>query len=116
MFKLKIAEIAGEHCVTSEDGQKVYDQIISRLRTNEKMCLDFDGVSVFASPFFNFAVGQLLKDFSPDKLNELLSVANLTPDGTSVWKRVVQNAKEYYRNPKAKEAFDTTIEEEAEEE
>jgi len=116
MFKLKIADIVGEHCVTSEDGQKVYDEIVPRLRSNEEVCLDFDGVSVFASPFFNFAVGQLLKNFSPDKLNELLSVDNLTSDGTSVWKRVVQNAKEYYQNPKVKEAFDTTIEKEAEEE
>lgn len=116
MFKLKIADIVGEHCVTSEDGQKVYDEIFPRLRSNEEVCLDFDGVTVFASPFFNFAVGQLLKNFSPDKLNELLSVDNLTSDGTSVWKRVVQNAKEYYQNPRVKEAFDTTIEKEAEEE
>jgi hypothetical protein len=115
MFKLKIANLVGEHCVTSEDGQKVYDQIIPQLRSNKKVCLDFRDVSVFASPFFNFAIGQLLKDFCSDKLNELLTVANLTPDGTSVWKRVVQNSKEYYQNPKAKEAFDTTIEKEAEE-
>jgi hypothetical protein len=115
MFKLKIADLVGEHCVTSEDGQKVYDEIVPRLRSNEEVCLDFDGVSVFASPFFNFAVGQLLKDFSSDKLNELLSVDNLIPDGTSVWKRVVQNAKDYYQNPEVKKAFDTTIEEETEE-
>jgi hypothetical protein len=115
MFKLKIAEIAGENCVTSEGGQKVYDQIIPRLRSNENVCLDFGSVSIFASPFFNFAIGQLLKDFNPDKLNELLSIVNLTPDGTSVLKRVVQNSREYYQNPKAKKAFDDTIEKEAEE-
>jgi hypothetical protein len=77
--------------------------------------LDFDGISVFASPFFNFAIGQLLKDFSPDKLNELLSIINLIPDGTSVLKRVIQNAKEYHQNPRAKKAFEDTIEKEAEE-
>jgi hypothetical protein len=115
MLKLKIADLVGEHCVTSEDGRKVYERIVPKIQSNEKVSLDFDGVSVFASPFFNFAVGQLLKDFSPDKLNKLLSVDNLSPDGSSVWKRVVQNAKEYYRNPRAKEAFDTTIEEETEE-
>lgn len=116
MLKIKISDLVGEHCVTSEDGRKVYEQIVPRLQSNEEVCLDFDGVSVFASPFFNFAIGQLLKDFSPDKLNSLVSVDNLTSDGTSVWKRVVQNAKEYYRNPKAKKAFDSTIEKEAEEE
>jgi len=116
MFKMKISDLVGEHCVTSEDGQKVYNQIVPMLKANKKICLDFDGVNVFASPFFNFAVGQLLKDFSSDKLNDLLTVKNLKTDGFSVWKRVVQNAKEYYQNPKAKEAFDTTIEQEAEEE
>ena len=115
MFNLKISDISGEHCVTSEDGQKVYDQITPKLRSNEKVFLDFGGVSVFASPFFNFAIGQLLKDFSPDKLNELLNVVGLTPDGTLVLKRVVQNASKYYQNKKTKEAFDATIEEEAEE-
>ncbi len=115
MLKVKIADLVGEHCVTSDDGQKVYEQIVPRLQSNEEVCLDFVGVSVFASPFFNFAVGQLLKDFTPDRLNSLISVENLTSDGTSVWKRVIQNAKEYYRNPKAKKAFDSTIEEEAEE-
>jgi len=116
MLKLKITDLVGEHCVTSDDGQKVYEQIVPRIKSNEKVCLDFGGVSVFASPFFNFAVGQLLKDFSPDKLNSLISVDNLTSDGTSVWKRVIQNAKEYYQNPKVKKAFDSTIEEEAENE
>ena len=115
MFKLRIFDLVGEHCVTSQDGQKVYNQIVPKLKANKRICLDFDGVNVFASPFFNFAVGQLLRDFRPDKLNQLLTVASLTPDGTSVWKRVVQNAKEYYQNPKIKEAFDTTIEEEAQE-
>ncbi|MBD2542537.1 STAS-like domain-containing protein [Planktothricoides sp. FACHB-1370] len=28
--------------------------------------LDFAGVEIFASPFFNFAIGQLLRDISPD--------------------------------------------------
>ena len=114
MFKLKIAEIAGKNCVTSEGGQKVYDQIIPRLRSNENVNLDFDGVSVFASPFFNFAIGQLLKDYSPNKLNELLSIINLTSNGTSVLKRVIQNSREYYQDPRAKKAFDDTIEKEAE--
>lgn len=115
MFKLKISDIAGEHCVTSEDGQKVYEQIIPKLRSNEKVFLDFSGVSVFASPFFNFSVGQLMRDFTPEKLNELVEVEGLCADGLAVWRKVINNAREYYTNPDKKKAIDQATQKLAEE-
>jgi hypothetical protein len=53
-------------------------------------------VKIFASPFFNAAVGQLVKDFKPDSLNRLLKVQNLSPLGQDVLKRVIENAKLYF--------------------
>ncbi len=114
MYELKVANLVGDRCVTSEDGQKVYDEIVPKLRSNEKICLDFEGTTIFASPFFNLAVGQLLKDFSSDKLNELLEILNLGPNGILALKRVIKNSKKYFQDPKIKDALDTTIEEEAE--
>lgn len=55
--------------------------------------------------------GQLLKDLSSDRLNELLTITNLTPNGFSILKRVVDNAKHYYSDVKYKEAVDTVLEE-----
>ena len=58
--------------------------------------LDFDGVSVFASLFFNAAIGQLLKDIGPETLNRLLHLDNLNPLGQDLLRRVIDNSKRYY--------------------
>jgi len=115
-MKLEIKSLVGERCVTSEDGQRVYDEIYPELSTGKPVSLDFKGVTVFASPFFNFGIGQLLKDLKPEDLNELLKVEGLGPDGALVWQRVVKNAKEYYKNPEAKRIIDEILKEQAEDE
>jgi len=115
-MKLEIKIFIGERCVTSEDGQHVYEEIHPKLAAGEPVSLDFTGVTVFASPFFNFAIGQLLRDLKPGDLNELLKVEGLLPDGGLVVQRVVKNAKEYYRNPEAKKAVDEILKQQAEDE
>ena len=115
-MKLEVKSLIGERCVTSEDGQRVYDEIYPKLAAGESVCLDFEDVKVFASPFFNFAIGQLLKDLEPENLNQLLQRENITSDGMLVWKRVVKNAKEYYKNPESKKALDEILKQQAEDE
>jgi len=115
-MNLEVKSLVGDSCVTSEDGQRVYDEIYPKLAAGESVCLNFSGVRVFASPFFNFAIGQLLKDLEPENLNQLLKVDNISDDGLLVWQRVVKNAKEYYNNPKAKEAIDEILKQQAEDE
>lgn len=116
MINLEIRNFVGERCVTSEDGQRVYEIIHPKLVSGEKVCLDFEGAAIFASPFFNFAIGQLLKDLKPDDLNQLLKVEHLSPDGMLLWRRVVKNAKEYYTNIETKKAVDETLKQQAEDE
>ncbi len=60
------------------------------------MELDFAGVEIFASPFFNFAIGQLLRDISPDTLNRLLKFSHLNSVGNQILKQVIKNSKRYY--------------------
>lgn len=115
-MKLEIKTFVGERCVTSDDGQRVYEEIHPKLAAGETVYLDFTGVTVFASPFFNFAIGQLLKDLKPDDLNELLKVEGLLPDGGLVVQRVVKNAKEYYENPETRKAVDEILKQHAEDE
>ena len=65
----------GEDAITLDDGQSIYQQIKPELLAGHEVELDFDGVSVFAAPFFNAAIGQLLKDLRPEDLNRSLRVA-----------------------------------------
>ncbi len=96
--------IGGEDAITLDDGQKVYDRVHPDLAAGHSVELDFAGVSVFASQFFNAALGQLLKEHKPEDLNRLLRLSNLSPVGLAVVRRVIENAKRYYSEPNYREA------------
>lgn len=114
-MKLPVLSITGEDAITLEDGQAVYDRVVPALGRGETVELDFAGVNVFSSPFFNAAVGQLLKDFSAAELNRLLTVSNLNALGHDVWRQVTQNAKRYYNEPNYRAAVDKVLQAMAEE-
>lgn len=107
----QIYEITGEYATDANTGQQVYDLIHPKLADNQPVKLDFAGVQVFASAFFNFAIGQLLKDLSPEILNDLLDIEELSLNGRSVLQRVIDNAKRYYSDTPYQEAVDTVMEE-----
>lgn len=107
----KIYETTGEYATDADSGQYFYDLIHPQLLDGQPVELDFSGVSVFASAFFNFAIGQLLQDLSSERLNECLKVTNLSPNGYSILNRVIDNAKHYYSDPQYQQAVDTVLEE-----
>jgi len=98
-MKCIVKEIVGENAITLEDGQGVYDRIRPALGRGEAVELDFSDVTVFASPFFNAAVGQLLKDNQPEAIDRLLRVDNLNSVGHDLMRRVIENAQRYYSSP-----------------
>ncbi len=112
-MKLEIHNLVGKNCMTREDGQKVYDLIYPRLLEGESVELDFDGVVIFASPFFNVAIGQLLRDIDSDTLNKLLKPSHLSPLGLRILKRVIKNSKWYYSSENNQRIVDQVLEEQA---
>ncbi len=94
-MNLGIKELIGTRCIIKEDGQKIYDIIHDPLKQGKTVTLDFRDVTQFASPFFNFAIGQLLKDINEEDLRKLLKITNLNGVGHHVIKRVIENASQY---------------------
>jgi hypothetical protein len=115
MKKLNILDLVGEDCITIEDGEKVYDLIHPELKACRPVELDFAGVTVFASPFFNSAFGNLLEDLTPEDLDRLLKVSNLIPVGRETLKLVIDNSAHYYRDPVFRKALDDILMEQSEE-
>jgi cytidylate kinase len=101
--------------ITQEDGQAVFDRVAPALKQGENVEIDFQGVTVFASPFFNAAVGQLLRDFKREDLRRQLKLENLTADGRDVVKQVIDNAEKYYASPDYRETQRKVLEAMAEE-
>ncbi|MEO0538161.1 MAG: STAS-like domain-containing protein [Cyanobacteria bacterium P01_A01_bin.123] len=110
-MKLQICAITGEYATDADSGQQIYEAIHPQLLAGEAVELDFTTVNVFASAFFNFAIGQLLQDLSPDTLNHQLKIEGLSPHGYSILKRVIDNAKHYYADAQYQAAVDTVMEE-----
>jgi len=113
-MKISVIEDIGKNCITLDAGKKLYDLIYPRLSVGEDVTLNFDGVAVFASPFFNAAIGHLLKDIDADVLNEHLHFESLTSTGLEVLKRVIENSRNYYSNPEAREALNDILKSQSE--
>jgi STAS-like domain of unknown function (DUF4325) len=107
---ISIKGLIGENCITVEDGQKLYDRIHPQLKANEHVEIDFDGVRICASPFFNFGIGQLLKDLPSSSLNELLKISNLHSVGEKTLRVVIANSKQYYSdNQSVRQSIDAAV-------
>lgn len=108
-MKINIYETVGPNCITYEDGEKIFNLIYPELKKGSSVELDFSNVRVFASPFFNSAIGRLLEDISIGTLKHNLNITNTTSTGNSVISRVIENSKDYYFNPEKRKAIDETL-------
>ena len=95
-MKIEIRKLVSENAITLDDGVTVYELIHPELVAGHDVELDFSGVNVFASPFFNAGIGRLLADVTPSNLNCLLKISHISGVGDRILRRVVDNAKEYY--------------------
>lgn len=99
-IKMKVMDIVGyQLCVSSEDGQKLFDLINQNFQENKKVELSFQGVTNLTSAFLNAAVGQLYGNFSEYFVKVNLSVIDMEKDDMIILKRVVERAKDYFNNP-----------------
>jgi hypothetical protein len=108
-----IRDLIGPRCIVKEDGKRVYDLIVDSLRNHETVILDFIGVTQFASPFFNFAIGLLLKEITEQELRRLLVTKNLAHLGQALVENVIENSARYYQDPDYKKIVDEILEKQA---
>lgn len=114
-MKLSIKEKIGPRCIIMEDGQKIFHEVFEPMKRGESVTLDFEGVSQFASPFFNFAIGQLLKEINENDVRRLLQIENLNETGTMVVERVIENAVKYHGNKDFRKVVDDILEQQSKE-
>lgn len=95
--------IGGPLCVSTEDGQRLYEKIAPLLKEGMPVALSFERIDTLISAFLNAAIGQLYGELTEERIHELLSFRDLADDDSEVLERVVENAVAYFRNP---DAFD----------
>lgn len=92
--------VGGPLCVSADDGQRVHDKIAPLLRQGQKVVLSFEQVETLISAFLNAAIGQLYGEFPEDRIRELVEVRDMDQSDVAVLRRVVDNAKAYFKAPK----------------
>jgi len=98
---VKLSEIVGSDiCVAADDGEKVHAAIVAAMDKGNRVRLSFEGVGDLTSAFLNSAVGQLYGEFAEEELKEsLLPPIDASQEDLALLKRVVETAKEFFRDP-----------------
>ena len=97
---ISLLEIVGSPlCVASEDGQMVYDRIAGALREGKSVMVSFLNVTSLTSAFLNAAIGQLYDTRTAEEIRSKVTVQDIQPDDRALLKRVVDTAKEYFKDP-----------------
>lgn len=110
---LKVVPITGQNCITVEDGEQIYKKIHSEIIKGHDVTLDFTGVEIFASPFFNTAIGQLFRDLNSTQINSNLHFIGLSSHGNHILKRVMENAQKYYKNSRFRDSVERVLAQQA---
>jgi STAS-like domain of unknown function (DUF4325) len=106
---LSLYEIVGSSlCVASDDGQKVYNRLNAALKEGQNVTLSFRNITTLTSAFLNSAIGQLYGSFTEEQIRSLLKVQDIQKDDLGLLKRVVETAKQYFKDPRK---FDQAVRE-----
>lgn len=106
---LSVFEVVGSPlCVASDDGQRVHDRIAAAFKEGSNVTVSFLNVSSLTSAFLNAAIGQLYGSFTENEIRSKLKVKDIEPDDLALLKRVVETAKQYFKDPKR---FNKAVEE-----
>ena len=97
--QLKLIKLVGsELCVTPEEGQLVYNEVVALLEKKKKVDLCFEGISILTTAFLNSAIGQLYGKFSDEVIQANISYSGVDPDNNELITRVQQNSRAYFQN------------------
>lgn len=94
---IKISSIS-PMAMTEDDGLQLRREIGNALKEGNKVILDFKGIDLFATPFFNSSIGYYVMNLSPDKFNECVQIINLSDLGKETFSHSYQNAVSFYEN------------------
>ncbi len=90
--------VGGKAAVSTEDGERLFQTIIAFLEKDVEVVLDFVNIETLTSTFLNAAIGQLYSKFESPFLLEHLSVSNLQPEDKELMVKIIERAKEYFKD------------------
>ena len=95
MNRILVADTLRQGCFP-EAGRVLYEEILSRENSSDKIVIDFEGVSSVPSMFLNVSIGRLISERGVAFIKEKIGFSNITASQ-------VQRIKEYV------DRFDNTL-------
>jgi hypothetical protein len=89
-----------ETAVSSDDGDVVFNDIVTAFNKDFNVILDFAGITLMTTAFLNSAIGQLYSIYTSDELNSKLKLKNIADEDRILFKKVIERAKQYQENKK----------------
>ena len=105
--------VGGPICVSTDDGQKLYEKVASVIRDDTKIVLSFEQVKYLIPAFFNAAIGKLYEEFTEERINQSISFRDMPTGWEDLHRHLMDRAKDYFEN---REAYDRAWKEEMGEE
>ena len=94
MFELKIVNVINsEFAVSPEDGDSIFNLIKEKVDYKEKIVIDFSNIDIMTTAFLNNAVGKLYNIYDKEKLNQYISMKNISKSDLNLVKNVIERAK-----------------------
>lgn len=85
-----------------EDAEKLDVAISKEINSNDKIVVDFSGITFFTTLFFNNALAKYVLKLTPEKYNKKFKIVNLSEIGEITYKHSYDNALDYYKLPPEK--------------
>lgn len=94
---VKIKDIA-DMAITEEQGFKLRAEINKIIENNNKIVLDFDGITLFTTTFFSASIGYYILKLSPKECRNRFILANLSKAGKHAYHCSFENAEYCFFN------------------
>lgn len=82
--------------LTEKDGLKLRAAIENLLKTERIISLDFSGISLFATMFFNASIGHLVMQLTPEECEDRVRISNISELGLETYRHTLGNARDIF--------------------
>lgn len=98
--KVSVISLVGSPmCVATRDGDRLYERIVEAFAAGYHVNLSFLNVTILTSAFLNRAIGCLYGEFTAEDIEARLSYTDIEADDKELINAVVENAKQYFKDP-----------------
>ena len=92
MKTIKVKDLI-QSSFSNEQAEILNKDITKALEENQdKIILDFDGITRYTTLFFNFSTGYFLKSLGKSKYDQIFQIKNLTQLGESTYRHSYNNS------------------------